>query len=159
MVQSGTGGGGVLTTSGGYTNTAEIDLGGSSAQIQGATLTNDGQIRGTGYVVAALTNAAGGQINLGSTDRLVLAGVGSSNGGAINVVGGDLELSHVFTNTGGSLNLIGGQLQADQAFTNNSGAAITATNSIATNATMFFNGGLNNAGNLEDIRRQHQHIW
>jgi hypothetical protein len=143
-VQSGTGGGGVLTTAGGYTNTAEIDLGGSNAQIQGATLTNTGQIRGTGYVAATLINAAGGQINLGSTDRTVLAGTGSSNGGAMNVVGGNLELSQAFTNTGGSLNLIGGTLQADQAFTNNSGATVGGTN-----ATMFFTGGLNNSGNLQ----------
>jgi hypothetical protein len=134
-----------INTSTSFTNSGEIVLNGSTAQLVGTgAITNlsGGLVHGVGRVAASLTNGSGGvirpeggtltlsgsagnssggdvQIGTGSTLLLTSPG-GFSNSGTVEVTGGTLQTTNGISNNAGGHVTIFGTLQATTGFTNNS---------------------------------------
>jgi hypothetical protein len=106
---------------GGISNIGTIDLG-TGLQITGGTINNLGLVRGNGEIASRLQNTTTGEIRVGPGQHLRLTGVTSPNQGLINVTGGTFEVSRNYTNDGDSALI------------------------YARDATLRFNGGLNNGG-------------
>ena len=123
-------GSGIINLLGPISNAGEIELGNQGLQIAGGTLTNTGLIRGGGKIDNALVNSAGGEIHVGPGQRLHLTGNGAqTNAGRLDVVGNATQAARIVF---------------DGTLTN----AVTTGNITASYATMRFNDGLTNQGNM-----------
>jgi T5SS/PEP-CTERM-associated repeat protein len=104
-------------------NSGDLILSNPLAQYGGATLINDGTIRGEGRLVGVLTNNAGGRVEVVSGERMVL------EDGAVN---------------SGHLSVIGGELQSDATVTNSASTGLLS----ARDAILRFGGGVTNNGGI-----------
>lgn len=96
--QFSTAGGGTFSAAG-IVNRGQIIVDGFSSDVQAGSLNNSGLVIGNGRLAARLSNAAGGQVRVGSGELMQFAGSGdSSNHGALNILGGTLEVAHTLTN-------------------------------------------------------------
>ena len=102
---------------------------GTAATINAATFTNTGLVTGSGRINNVITNGSAGQIRVAAGQRLeVLGSAGTSaNNGLIDVDGGTIEFGRSLTNS----------------------TVSPSTGMIAArNATLRFQGGLQNSGAL-----------
>ena len=84
-----------------FNNNGLLLLGGPLA-ITGATtgFTNNGTIRGSGQILASLTNAVAGRIEVIAGERLFINTSGAPvNSGTISVIGGELQVDDAMTNS------------------------------------------------------------
>ena len=122
-------GNGTFNAIGGMYNNGEIDLGYDGLQLVGGILTNNGVIRGKGYIANNLQNNSTGEVRLSGGDRLVFSGA-ATNAGKIEVLGSDI------TNA---------EIEFKQGLNNQSAAGAI----FARNATLRFGGtGLTNASSV-----------
>jgi hypothetical protein len=92
-------------------------------RIEGG-LSNSGRIVGNGSITADLTQTTAGQLRVGAGETMLLSGTGHSNAGAIEVRnGGELEVNGALNQTASGRTLLD-------------------------NATVRFNGGMTNAGQV-----------
>jgi len=92
-------------------------------RIEGG-LSNSGRIVGNGSIAADLTQTAAGQLRVGAGESMLLSGTGHSNAGSIEVRnGGELEVNGALSQTASGRTLLD-------------------------NATVRFNGGMTNAGQV-----------
>jgi len=110
-------------SSGSITNNGDIVLGGGLSRLGGA-LTNNSLLEGSGRVDAQVTNNNGSEIRVASGESMRFTSTGNTNAGRIEVIGGEIEFDQNLVNQGGSGNIVG------------------------RDATMRFNGGLDNQGSL-----------
>jgi hypothetical protein len=87
------------------TGSAEIRLGGSSAEFGGVGLyySNDGLITGGGRIIAVLDNRVDGEVRVGAGQSLILAnpnGTAANNGKLVIGSGGTLESARGLDNNG-----------------------------------------------------------
>ena len=123
-------GSGIINLLGPISNAGKIELGNQGLQIAGGTLTNTGLIRGGGTIDNALVNSAGGEVRVWPGQRLHLTNTGAhSNAGYIEVIGNATQAARI---------------EFDGALTN----AVTTGNIAASHATLRFNDGLTNQGNM-----------
>jgi len=154
---------GTLVAGGGIVNYGQIDLGDGGLQIVGGTLTNSGFIRGEGQIDNTLVNATDGQL-WGETGKLLLlTGPANTNGGDINLNGGNIVFAQDLTNNlegfigGRGMLLVNGGLTNDGTLgfsgaltdihgdvTNNADAKII----VSGGATLTFYDDLANEGEL-----------
>jgi len=101
-------------------NYGEIELAGTDARLSGGTVTNEALLTGEGRIDAALDNA-GGEVRLGSTQRIILTASANSNAGAIVVEGGQLDClgqldnladGRIHASGGATLDFLGGATNA-----------------------------------------------
>jgi len=113
--------GGMLTAPGGTRNTGRVLMRASGSHIGGGTFTNEGLLRvtnGTGHEISApLDNAPGGEIE--TFDDVLFSGPSNSNAGRISVIGTAMAFQQAAVNhTGGQINAINATLQFDGGLTN-----------------------------------------
>lgn len=111
-------------SAGNLTNNGQIQLSGQFSAVGGGSLLNNGVITGSGRVNASLDNQAGSEVRVGSGEALRLTATGSSNAGRIDVIGGSIEFDQDLVNQASTGNI------------------------VARDATLRFNGGLDNQGSL-----------
>ncbi|MEX2168346.1 MAG: PEP-CTERM sorting domain-containing protein [Pirellulales bacterium] len=92
--------GAALTAPSGISNAAgaEMRMVSIGASIVAPTLTNAGQITGSGTIDAALNNQAGGTLRVLELESQRVIGGPSTNSGTISLLGGTLEFTHPLTN-------------------------------------------------------------
>jgi len=123
-------GSGIINLLGPISNAGKIELGTGSLQIAGGTLTNTGLVRGGATIDNALVNSAGGEVRVGPGQHLHLTGDGApTNAGDIEVIGNATQTA---------------EIEFNGALTN----AVTTGNISARYATMRFNDGLTNQGEV-----------
>jgi len=123
-------GSGTVTAVGGITNQGEIDLGSQGLYVAGGALTNTGLVRGGGTIDNALVNSTGGEVRVAAGQRMHLTNSGDQfSEGRIDVVGNATQAA---------------EIEFDGELTNNK---ITG-NIAASHATLRFNGGLTNHGDV-----------
>jgi len=110
-------------SSGSTTNNGDIVLNGASSRLGGA-LINNSILKGTGRVDAQVTNNNGAQIRVAGGESMRFTSAGNTNAGRIEVIGGEVEF--------------------DQNLVNQSSTG----NIVARDATLRFNGGLDNQGGM-----------
>ena len=133
---------------------------GSGGGVLDGVLTNCGFVSGGGTISATLANWAAGEISVGAGERLMLTGPGGTNGGAMIVDSGSMELLGDLL-TSGQINVSDGTFRAGEALTNSGQISVydgalrtggVATNMAAGNiagqgtVTLAFSGGLDNSG-------------
>ena len=119
-----------MTAVGGITNQGEIDLGSQGLYVAGGALTNTGLVRGGGTIDNALVNSTGGEVRVAAGQRMHLTNSGDQfSEGRIDVVGNATQAA---------------EIEFDGELTNNK---ITG-NIAASHATLRFNGGLTNHGDV-----------
>ena len=81
-------------------NRGQIIVDGLVSDMQAGSVENSGLVIGNGWVAARLNNAGTGQVRVGSGELMQFAGAGNrSNSGAINVLGGNVEVAGNLDNT------------------------------------------------------------
>ncbi len=158
--------GGLVTTTGvTRVNAAgELNLNGGRLHVPIAGgLTNQGLIRGGGWIVGLVTNSASGEIRTNVGDALVL-GNNLTNAGLIDLDGGEMEVLGTTTNTvdidvrdgilrfqgglsnnsGGQLAIVGGNVDVFGLVNNNVGAEIA----VGGTAVAVFHDAVTNNGTL-----------
>jgi hypothetical protein len=87
----------------GVTNNGNIQMASGQAAIT-SSLTNNGTLRGTGNVLAAVSNNVAGQVVIGDGERMVFGPGPFANSGLISVVRGEAQFDGpVTSNTTGSI--------------------------------------------------------
>lgn len=121
-----------LTGASGVANSAGavLQLTGVGASIVGPTLTNYGQLVGTGTLNANLLNQASGVVQVQALQAEVFTGTANSNSGTISLLGGTAQFTGPFTNSATS-GLITGR-----------GTLITGAAGLTNNGFMAFSGGM-----------------
>ena len=123
-------GSGTVTAVGGIANQGEIDLGSQGLYVAGGALTNTGLVRGSGTIDNTLVNSTGGEVRVAAGQRMHLTNLGDQfSEGRIDVVGNATQAA---------------EIEFDGELTNNK---ITG-NIAASHATLRFNGGLTNHGDV-----------
>ncbi len=122
-------GGSVLTLNNGsfssaaIINEGDIVLTGASSRLAG-TLQNNAILKGNGRVDAQTSNNSGGQIRVANGESMRFTAAGNTNAGRIEVIGGEIEFDRNLLNQSGTGNI------------------------VARDATLRFNGGLDNRGSM-----------
>lgn len=88
-------GNGTLNAIGGIVNSGEIDLGASSLQLVGGTLSNSGVVRGSGYIANGLQNNSDGRVSLSAGQRMIFSGASNSNAGSIEALGNSTNVAEM----------------------------------------------------------------
>jgi len=123
-------GSGTVTAMGKITNQGEIDLGSQGLNLAGGKLINTGLLRGGGTIDNPLVNYTDGEVRVDAGRQMHLTDtLEQSNAGRIDVVGNAAQVA---------------EIEFDGRLTN---VKITG-NITATNATLRFNGGLTNYGEV-----------
>lgn len=91
------------------------------------TLTNNGTISGDGFIYGDLSNSVDGRISVRTGDRLQMQGFsGGANLGAIDVVGGEFDVTSATTNAQGAiLTARNGTVRFQNGLTNNGSIGIS----------------------------------
>jgi T5SS/PEP-CTERM-associated repeat protein len=110
--------------SGELANDGLVRLESLASVLSGGVVTNRGEISGTGRISAMLVNEIAGEVRAGTGEQLRFSGLGNSNAGSIEAIGGEVEFTGDLTNAA-STGLITGR-----------------------NAMLRFAGGLTNAGSV-----------
>jgi hypothetical protein len=84
------------------TNSGYVLLSNALATFGGSTVNNTGTIRGAGRLAGVVNNASTGQIEVVSSERMVLDG-SLSNQGHVSVIGGELQVEGTVFNFGSGL--------------------------------------------------------
>ncbi|MHC4996457.1 MAG: hypothetical protein ACYTGQ_15530, partial [Planctomycetota bacterium] len=96
-------------STGGILNDGEVELIGDG-QLAGATLVNDGTLRGNGQVASKLDQTSStGEVRVGEGQRLRFTGAGNDSAGTVRALGGEVEFNQ------GLLNLPGGRVSGRDA--------------------------------------------
>jgi len=111
-------------SAGNLTNNGQIQLSGLFSTLGGSNLVNAGTISGVGRIDATLYNQPGAEVRIAAGESLRLTAAGNSNAGRIDVIGGSIEFDQGLVNQPSTGNI------------------------IARDATLRFNGGLDNQGSL-----------
>jgi fibronectin-binding autotransporter adhesin len=81
----------------GLTNAGMLELKGSTTQVNGGAVTNQGVIHGTGVLNAGLINSTG-LVQVTAGERLTLAAPANSNAASIQMLGGILDVKGAINN-------------------------------------------------------------
>jgi T5SS/PEP-CTERM-associated repeat protein len=121
-------GAGLVTAASGITNSGTIELVNNLVPTSGGTLTNNGTIRGSGFIGNNLTNNAAGQVQVTTGYRIEFQGAANSNSGSMSMIGGELVIVGSLNNLA-STGLISGRdaiLRATGGISNFGSLAFTA---------------------------------
>ncbi len=130
------GGGEVTVPAAGVEFDGRIELFHPQARIAGpGTLTNGGEIRGSGQIEAPLVNDADGQINAVNDALTFTQTVTNNAGGQINAINGTLDFQSGLTNDG-QLNLINTTILGSVTGGASGAASFVGENSVGGNLTM-----------------------
>jgi len=91
---------GALSAGTGIDNAGEIEMV-SGSSLSGGLLANTGLLHGSGAIANVLDNNTGGQVRAMTGDLLTFTGVGNTNSGAINLLGGAVTFDQDLTNESG----------------------------------------------------------
>jgi hypothetical protein len=133
--------GGTTSITNAFTNSGQIQLGSSAADLSGGSITNTGLIAGTGNVNNAVSNSVGTIQAVSGTLSLSGALTNGSGGTLSTLSGAKLLVSSGLATNGGTIQLSGGTYD-------NGGAAMSNNGTISGYGTLN-TGGLTNNANVQ----------
>ena len=107
-------------------NFGRIDLDGVTSRLEGS-LNNSGLVTGDGQIIGTLANQVSGIVRAVSGEHLRLTGIGNSNAGRIELVGGTVEFQNTLSNNAG------GQIL---------GRGVLVTGSLSNSGDVAFSSGI-----------------
>ncbi|MEO1497014.1 MAG: PEP-CTERM sorting domain-containing protein [Planctomycetota bacterium] len=118
----------------------------ANVDTTGIAIANQGRLFGAGAYTGAVLNAANGELEVITGERMTIQGAGNTNAGQITLAGGQVEFTQGFTNQAGGLVLGFGGLRADGGTMNDGTMAFSATAAVIGDVTNNATGVISSSG-------------